>query len=80
MVAAVLATAGWFTIGLFGLPADVEAQRCGRITIEAGTVAPATGTTATTFLFSVTVSDRTGATPTWVRLGLNGAWSDMTAS
>ena len=49
-------------------------------TIEAGTVTPATGTTATIFQFSVTVSDRAGATPTWVRLGFNGTWSDMTPS
>ena len=30
----------WLGIGLFGLPARVEAQSCGRITIEAGTVTP----------------------------------------
>lgn len=77
---AVLAAVSWLGIGLFGLPARVEAQSCGRITIEAGTVTPATGTTATIFQFSVTVSDRAGATPTWVRLGFNGTWSDMTPS
>ena len=40
---------------------------------------PGTGTTATTYRFTVTVSDKSGTAPAWVRVRVNGTTSDLSA-
>ena len=43
------------------------------LSLTAGHAAPATGTTATTFTFSVTYADTKGCAPSWVRVAIVGA-------
>ena len=73
-----LAMTGWLVVGAFALAAPVEARTCGQISIDSGTVSPPGGTTATTFTFSVTVSDQSGTTPSAVTVRVLGAFTRMT--
>src|SRR4051794_3491956 len=57
--------------------APVEARTCGPITINEGSVTPGTGSTGTTFTFSVHFRDTTGSAPTSVEVRVNGVWSAM---
>jgi len=72
--------AGWIVAGIFTFAPAVEATTCGLTSIENGGVTPGIGTTATTFDFSVTVFDRTGAKPTWVVLRVIGQIKPMTTT
>jgi hypothetical protein len=62
---------------LVGFVAPVEAKSCATLSIGPGTVSPGTGTTATTFRFTVTVSDKSGTAPAWVRVRVNGTTSNL---
>jgi len=73
-----LAMTGWLVMGAFVLEAPVVARTCGQISIDDGTVSPSGGTTATTFAFSVTVSDRTGTKPSAVTVRVLGMFKPMT--
>jgi hypothetical protein len=72
--------AGWLLMGVFTFAPVVEATTCGQTSIETGSVTPGTGTTATTFTFGVTVSDRTGAKPASVVVRVVGLFKPMTTT
>jgi hypothetical protein len=75
-----LAMTGWLVMGAFAFAAQVEAKSCGLISVNSGSVSPTGGTTGTTFTFSVTVSDRTGAKPASVTVRVLGAFTTMTTT
>jgi len=75
-----LAMAGWIVMGVFTFAPAVEATTCGQTSIEQGGVTPGGGTTATTFTFSVTIYDHTGAKPAWVVLRVIGQMKLMTTT
>src|SRR5262245_9367595 len=65
-------------VSVMGLGAgSALARTCGTLTIGNGAASPGSGTTATTFNFSVKVTDTTGAAPESVRLRINGTWTDL---
>jgi hypothetical protein len=80
-LAGVLALAGWFVVSVLGIGIDpAMARTCGTVTIQSGTASPGSGTTATTFAFSVKFVDTTGAAPTSVRLRIAETWTTLQAS
>ncbi len=72
-----LALTGWFALSLIGFASPVDAKSCATLTVGPGTASPGSGSPSTTFTFSITVADKTGATPTWVRLQINGTTSNL---
>ena len=72
--------AGWIVMGLVAFAPAVDARTCGETSIDAGTVTPGIGETATTFTFSVTVTDDTGAKPAWVVVRVIGQLKPMTTT
>ena len=72
-----IALTSWMTLSLAGFAAPVEARSCATLTLGPGIVSPGTGSPSTAYTFSLTVADKTGATPAWVRVRVNGTWSDL---
>src|SRR5262245_39897210 len=77
---ALLALTGLLSVGGAAFAQPVAARTCGPLTIESGTVSPATGTTATSFTFRVSIQDNSGAKPAWVRVRVANTWTDMTTT
>jgi hypothetical protein len=73
------ALTSWLTASLAGFASPVDAKACPTLNIGPGTVSPGTGTTSATYTFTVTVADKTGTPPAWVRVVVNGAASNLTA-
>ena len=72
-----MALTSWIALSLVGFASPVEAKSCATLTLGPGIVSPGSGPPSTTFTFSLTVADKTGATPAWVRLQVNGSSSDL---
>ena len=73
-----IALAGWLVASVVGIDlAPALARTCGTVTIESGTASPSSGTTATTFAFSVAFIDSTGAAPTSVKLRIAETWTTL---
>ena len=68
-----MALASWIALSLVGFASPVEAKSCATLTLGPGIVSPGSGAPSTTFTFSLTVVDKTGATPAWVRVQVNGS-------
>jgi len=75
-----MALASWMALSLVGFATPVEAKSCATLTLGPGSVSPGSGPPSTTFTFRLTVMDKTGATPAWVRLQVNGSSSDLATS
>ena len=79
--AGVFALAGWLVASLMGLDiGSVLGRTCGTVTIQNGTASPGSGTTATTFAFTVSFVDSTGAAPQSVKLRIAETWTTLQPS
>ena len=70
----------WFGVSLAGFASPVDAKPCPTLTLGPGLVSPGTGTVTTSYRFSVTVVDKSGTAPSWVRLRVNGTSIDLSPS
>ena len=80
-LAGAIALSGLLLASLVGFSAaPALARTCGPVTIENGAASPGSGTTATTFHFSVDFEDADNDAPQSVRLRIDGGWTNLTAS
>lgn len=76
-----LALTAWLVVSVLGFDVDPAlARTCDTVTINEGIVSPGSGTTATSFAFSVTFVDTTGTAPQSIRLRIAESWKTLQPS